>query len=352
MATNIENIIDVVVTKATQSATTADFNTPLVLGVTSSDGKAGSPKTQLPIAEYTLATLATELGTGYAANEVYIAVASVLAQNPRCSKVYAGTIAGSNIASELAVVLDTVSDWYCLIPTAHLFSTSGAAAAIDTFISSNSRIYGVMTTSAPSTSSSAYTNPVAGKTRGFAFYHDISGTRSTENAVAAYVAKLFAYQPGSANWNYKSLDGITTDALTPQQATNLDTAKVGYYVKISGAPVTQGGKTGAGEWIDIIVGTDWITARIREEIYALLLNNPKLPMSDAGIQSVQVAIKSVLERAAEMGILQKEGIDVTVPKYADLSASDKSARRVTGITFSAIYEGAINAIGISGTISY
>lgn len=350
MATTLDTIVDVTVTKSTTAVTTADFNTPLVLGKTSSDGAGTSSKTAIPLAQYTPSTLATAIGDGYDSNEVYLAVNAIFKQNPRCAKVYAGTIAGSSFATELAAVLDTVSDWYGLIPTAHLFATTGAPDALKTFCSENTRILGVQATSAPSTSSSAYTNPVGDSNRGFAIYH--ASAKAGETANAAWMGKMFGYQPGSANWNFKSLNEVTSDALTPQQALNLDGAKVSYHVTIAGVKCTQGGKMGSGEWIDIVVGTDWIVARLREEIYRALVNNPKLPMGDAGIQAVKGIIQGVLGKAADMGILMKDDIVVTVPKYADLSDDDKANRKVSGIKFSAKYEGAINSVGIDGSLSY
>lgn len=353
MSTNLENIVDISITKGTTAITTAEFNIPLVLSLTSADGKGTSTKTAIDVQEVTsTSALATVIGTGYESNNLYKIVRDIFFQNPRVSKVVVGTIAGSSFATELAAVMNANSKWYGLIPTSGLWSASNAAEAIKTFVTENTRILAVQSTTAPATTSTAYTNPVGSYSRGFGVYHDNTGEKAGENLQGAWLGSIFTFEPGSANWNYKTLEEIKPDVLTPQQAANLEAANVGYYVTVAGVNVTQGGKMGDGEWPDIVVGTDWIVARIREEIFRALVNNPKLPTSDAGILSVQSIVTSVLSKAADMGILQKDGIEVTVPKYADLSQDDKTNRRVSGIKFRALYEGAINTVALVGELSY
>lgn len=349
MATSLDNVVTLNITKATTAITTAEFNIPLLLGKTSTDGKGSGSKTALDVTLITKPSeLATALGSGYETNELYKMANIIFAQNPRLTKLYAATVTGTTAATELAAVMDACPKWYGLCLTSGLIGVSGYLDGVKTWVSENCRILGVLATAAPGTTVTAYTNPVAGFARGFAIYHGVQG----EQLHAGVLGKLFPYQPGSVNWGYKTIEGAKADALTPTQVANLETAKVAYYVGIAGVDVTQNMKMADGEWIDIVVGTDWISARIREEVFAALVKNPKLAYSDAGIQAVKALIEAVLYKAASIGILQKEGISVTVPLYADLSDTDKSNRHVSGIKFSAKYEGAINTVGIDGSLSY
>ena len=89
-------------------------------------------------------------------------------------------------------------------------------------------------------------------------------------------------------------------------------------------------------FIDIIIGTDWIEARLRETVYSALVNNRKIPYDDTGIAMIEDLVKGVLNEAASKGILQADSIVVTVPKYEDIPQADKLARKLPEVKFSAL----------------
>jgi hypothetical protein len=120
---------------------------------------------------------------------------------------------------------------------------------------------------------------------------------------------------------------------------------------IGGVGVTLDGKVASGEYIDIIIGTDWIEARLREAVFSALVNNRKLPYDDSGITAVVGLVKGVLNEAASAGILQADSIQVTAPTYAEIPQADKIARHLPGVKFTALYQGAIHRVTIQGTIS-
>ena len=124
-----------------------------------------------------------------------------------------------------------------------------------------------------------------------------------------------------------------------------------YYSEVGGVNITQEGKVASGEWIDIIIGTDWIEARLRENVFSALVNNRKSPYDDTGITLIEGLVKGVLNQAADAGILQKDSIVVSVPRYADIPQADKLARKLPNVKFSALYQGAIHRTTINGTIS-
>lgn len=66
---------------------------------------------------------------------------------------------------------------------------------------------------------------------------------------------------------------------------------------------------------------------------------------------IEGLVKGVLNQAADAGILQKDSIVVTVPRYADIPQADKLARKLPNVKFSALYQGAIHRTTINGTIS-
>ena len=106
------------------------------------------------------------------------------------------------------------------------------------------------------------------------------------------------------------------------------------------------------EFIDVIVGRDWLAARIQESVYALLVNNDKVPFTDAGITMVGTQVKNELALGVNQGYLTDDPApEVILPKAADVPPSDKAARFLPNVQFTATLAGAIQKVQIQGYIS-
>ena len=86
-------------------------------------------------------------------------------------------------------------------------------------------------------------------------------------------------------------------------------------------------------------------------MFSAFVNNRKVPYDDDGITTVEGIVRGVLVQAASAGILQKDSIEVTVPKYKDIPQADRANRLLPDIKFTALYQGAIHKTKIDGTIS-
>jgi hypothetical protein len=166
---------------------------------------------------------------------------------------------------------------------------------------------------------------------------------------AAWLGLMLAKEPGSATWALKTLAGITVDQLTDTEETNLNGKNVNFFVERGGASITQGGKMAQGEWIDVMVGIDWIEARAQEAIFALLVANDKVPFTDAGIAQVVNALEQILVQARDRGILSAYSIQV--PKASAFTTVQKQSRELTGITFTGTLAGAVHKVTIYGKVS-
>ena len=191
---------------------------------------------------------------------------------------------------------------------------------------------------------------LANRNRSAVIWH-ATPTGGADYPDAAWMGEGFPYEPGTSTWAYKTLNGVTPDTLLASQETALKGKNCNYYMTVGGVSITQEGKVASGEYIDIIIGTDWIEARLRESVYSALENNRKIPYDDTGIAMIEGLVKGVLNEAASKGILQADSIAVTVPKYADIPQADKLARKLPDVKFSALYQGAIHSVTINGTIS-
>ena len=181
-------------------------------------------------------------------------------------------------------------------------------------------------------------------------------------AALAWMAKCFTYQPGSETWALKTLSVIMPSALSTTEKSTLETGNISTYMRYAGSNVTIGGKTLAGEWIDVIRFRDWLKAEIQINVFNVLKVNRKVPFTDAGIGLIEGKIIETLSKAQDIGgIAPTEydadenpifGYEVNVPLASQLSEAERKSRRLTGVNWSARLAGAIHAVEIKGYLTF
>lgn len=186
--------------------------------------------------------------------------------------------------------------------------------------------------------------------RSFVSYN--SGTNS-EYIDAGIFGKQFPVAPGSSTWKFKTIAGVTAEStMTTDQRSKALAKNCNIHIERGGNIMYEEGTVGVGEFIDIIRGIDWQDSIIEQNIFAPLINTPKLPITDPGIAVIEGQLLSSLIQGATAGLLVRESIVVNVPLAADIPTADKAARNVTGITWSADLQGAIHFTKpINGTVS-
>lgn len=104
--------------------------------------------------------------------------------------------------------------------------------------------------------------------------------------------------------------------------------------------------------MDVMRGTDWLAARIQERVYALLIQNDKVPFTDAGIQAVKGEILAQLQAGVARDFLASDPEPTcTVPRAADVSAADKGNRQLNNVKFRATLAGALHKVTIEGELN-
>lgn len=103
-------------------------------------------------------------------------------------------------------------------------------------------------------------------------------TANTEFPEAALVGKVLPYPVGSASWNFKSLSGVTASKLSATQITNISNKNGNWYTTLAGVPSLREGLAVDGRPIYEITISDFITARMQEQIYGKMVRLPKLPL--------------------------------------------------------------------------
>lgn len=170
---------------------------------------------------------------------------------------------------------------------------------------------------------------------------------------AGWVGRFGSEQAGSNTWVLKPIKGVLASELTEAQKQYLQDNNVSWLDSYEDDAVvsSRAGKVAGGEWIDVMLGVQWITTRMREAVYNVLRNNRKVGMSNEGLAKIEAPIRQVIERAISMGILSSTPqYTLTLPDILAMTPQERNSRKVTGIKFRARLEGAIHFVDIEGTV--
>ena len=271
------------------------------------------------------------------------------------------TTATESLSAALTAIKASDNTWYAIINPVR---TDVDNISIATWTEANKKIFFAASAdpliiASTDTASIAYDFHNRSLARSAAIHHLLAASQFAD---AALLGKILPYTPGSYTAKFKTLAGISADMLTTSQETNALAKAANIYTEVGGRNIVQAGSVGEGEWIDTIILVDWIEARIKEEVYSVLVNNLKVPYDDRGIAAIQAAISRPLDEAISNGgltriqfdpdtKLQIGGYVVNVPKASDISPTDKNLRQLRNVTFTAWLAGAIHAVTINGTVT-
>lgn len=346
----LKDIVEVNITRQTTSVAVAAFNVPLILSQFATN-KTTTAFTRARV----YGSVAEMASDGWTSSDaVYKIANAIFSQNPSVNKIVVGRKDSNDATVDAALnaIANENNDWYGIVVDQSLVSSfADVASWVET--AKKFAIFWITDVNAydPSKSTDlASVLKLANRNRSAVVWH-ATPAGGADYPDSSWMGEGFPYEPGTSTWAYKTLNGVTPDTLLASQETALKNKNCNYYTTVGGVSITQEGKVASGEYIDIIIGTDWIEARLREAVYSALVNNRKIPYDDTGIAMIEGLVKGVLNEAASKGILQADSIAVTVPKYADIPQADKLARKLPDVKFSALYQGAIHSVTINGTIS-
>ena len=255
------------------------------------------------------------------------------------------------IAADLVDIRAEDDDWYGLL----LDSNSkpqvvAAAAAVESMI----KLFGYTTSDtvaydANVTSDVFSTLKASNYARSFGL---LSSKRLLSWGAAAWMGNRFPFDPGSDTWAFKTLRGVVTDVLSSGKVTAVLNKRGNVYTAVAGLSVTQFGKSASGEWVDTTRFVDWLRSELQIRLFALLVNNQKIPYTDLGVDLVKSVINAVLKDGVRAGGLAADPApEVTAPVVADVDSITKGDRILPDVKFSATLAGAIHSLVIDGTLS-
>lgn len=230
---------------------------------------------------------------------------------------------------------------------------------IATYVESNKKLYGYSTSN--DTDKTTATSDIMGQLQALSFDRTfgiwggkagISANDALQYPEAAWMGNRFPDQPGSANWMFKTLNGITVDKMQLTESENIRNKNGNTYETIGGVNITREGKVASGEYIDVIRGIDWLESRMEERVYSRFVNLPKIPYTNAGIAIIESEVRAQVQDGITAGVIDGEQkITFKVPKVADIPVNDRANRILPPITFEAKLAGAINKTIIRGTVT-
>ena len=254
-------------------------------------------------------------------------------------------------ADALANIAALTSAWYGV---ATYSTTPADIQLVAAWTEANKRLYGYSTAEAAVLDPDATGDIMSilaslNYARSWGLFDEDAGVSYPE---AAWFGVMLAIDPGSATWAFKTLIGQDADYLTTTESESVLTKSGNIYQEIGGVSITREGTVASGEYIDIIRGVDWLESRMEEIIYSALVNNPKIPFTTSGIETIGSLVSGQLQDGIEQGVIaDTPPFVVTVPEIATIPTADKLARELNGITFTATLAGAIQKVVINGSVT-
>lgn len=251
-------------------------------------------------------------------------------------------------ALNAALALD--DDWYCVTIQSRSPSDQIAVAG---WVESRTKLF--IAASADVTILDPVDNDDIGSTLLAASYSRTgviyAATAATTWPDLTWAGSLLGYDPGSITWSFKRVPGVAGQAFTSSAITALEAKRVTRIETIQGLSRAIGGYTSdAGAYIDIIRGLDWLRQRLAEDIFAQLVNNVKIPYTNAGIAIIESAVRARLQDAIDRNVLvDDENLIVTVPDVANTDMTDRANRLLRDVRFTARLAGAIHKVIVRGT---
>lgn len=267
--------------------------------------------------------------------------------------------AAKGIGADLAAVAEADPSWYGVtIPGASDAEILQAAA----WIEANKKLFAAVSDT-PAVADPSSTTDVASQTKLRGYNRTFVMYRTSdrlEGAEAAWLSKMIAQLPGSANWAFQNLAGIRADTLSPSAQVALIGVPVSgiagknanIYQTVSGASITEMGTAASGRYLDITHGLDWLQSKIKSNIYGQLVSAKKVPYTDVGVSVIISAVRSAIDEGVTNGMIDGTSpISVLAAPVASVPVNQRAQRIAPPVTFSCRQQGALNAVNIQGTVS-
>jgi len=166
---------------------------------------------------------------------------------------------------------------------------------------------------------------------------------------------------------YKQEPGIVPEQLNITQVNALEAKSCNVFVAYNNSTaIIEQGKVSSGDFLDTIIGTDWLALSIQTDLYNLLYTSTsKIPQTDAGNNILATAIENRCSQGVANGLLAPgvwqsggfgalkqndylaKGFYVYAPPIALQAAADRAARKSVPFQVAAKLAGAIHTVDVT-----
>lgn len=185
-----------------------------------------------------------------------------------------------------------------------------------------------------------------------------------EEPDASYVGNVAPFYPNSVTWKFKRPQNgnaeetalISLPQLRDSERDALLENHVNFLTEEYKRQYVKDGTCLDGEFIDVVLGADWIAKRMRDLLYDIMLANANIDYSDAGFGLIGTAVVQALAEAVDLGIIardpeSKSGVyTVTIPKYAESTEDQRRNRVMPDILWEGLLSGAVHRVKAKGVL--
>ena len=346
----IDEIASVNITMADLGVTTASYDTILIIGSTNS---ASATQANKRIATYgNLAAVAVD----YVANSPeYLAATAAFSQVIQPVRIKIGqlfTVENALEAYDVAYNAIKAVDnaWYGVVITSREKENQFLIANT---VKADNKIFGTASSDPNTlikndTENLAYALSQLKSDRIFCIYSSVAANAYPE---AAWLGLMLSYEPGSANWAHRQIQGITGENLTDDARSNLESIGCNFIAAFAGRNIAFWGTASSGQYLDLVLGRDWLKTTLQDRVATVLQSVLKVEYTNTGVEQITTAIRTVLEEAAANRFVDKNTIKVTAPLVETVDPATKRDRILPNVFFEAVLSGAVNKVKIQGVLS-
>lgn len=178
-----------------------------------------------------------------------------------------------------------------------------------------------------------------------------------EQADAAWIGAVGPWYPKYVTWKFKMPAGMTYPALSANEIKVLENNSVNFVTNEYKRNYIKNGICSDGEFIDSVIGGDWLAKEIRGRIYDVFMDNPIIPYGDNGFTQVGAAVLQAMDSATKNNIIavdQSTGMGiytVAIPKWEDSTEEQRRKRIMPDIPWEAQLSGAVHSVKVRGILS-
>lgn len=373
-------VVNVSLTRNDRFPARRGFGTPLLLTETAVAGEVdGSNRTKL---YNSLSEVAADFPAG---TDVHDAATALFSRRPRPLRLKVGfiddTVAtnAAGMTTEMSAIADSDNSFYQVCVEAGLRDDAKLDGLVN-WIETRNKIALIDSNDALLKSSADATN-IAARHKGTVertavFYHDDADENLAISAAGYMATRNFDDSNSAYTLKFKEAQGVaattlTTDELTAitgfTEALGQDSANghlANAYINIGGQNLfVEGSTLSPNVFVDEIHATDWIVARTEEEMMSVLLNNPSIPYTAAGVEVLVGAIRTVMAQAVRSGLVATdedpdnpgtflEAYTIDVPDVFETTAAQRKSRVFPAIGVDFRYSGAMHYVTINYNMNF